>query len=123
MLQAACSNCPAQGLGQDDSGDGFWSQFGEQLAKTIPTWSAAGAQILAQKAIQPGTYIQTPQGGVTYVQPAGSTTPIFAATSTLVGGKITAGSAAPFGDTSTVLIIGLGIVGVFMLVSLMKGRR
>jgi hypothetical protein len=91
-------------------------------AALINLLNTSGQAILRQST-PGGTYIQGADGSVYYRQPDGSNVPILGVSETLVGGKITAGTAAPFGDTSTVLIIGLGLVGVFMLVSLMKGRR
>ena len=88
---------------------------------TVGRIRQAGANALVTASLPRGYYQQSAAGDITYVQPEGSTALVpFVAGATVSKSSLTAGTAATFSDTSTVLIIGLGIVGVFLLVSAMK---
>lgn len=93
------------------------------LADLIRMYGAAGASVIQQNALRGGVYTQSANGDITYVQPDGSTAIIpFTAGATVSKTNLQAAAGAPFSDTSTVLIIGLGLAGVFMLFSALRKK-
>lgn len=89
-------------------------------SSTVASLLSTAEQAILRATTPGGTYIQGADGSIYYRQPDGSNVPILSTGQTLVGGKINTAGAAAFSDTSTVLIVGLGIVGVFLIVSAMR---
>jgi hypothetical protein len=102
---ANCAPCAGSGLGDDTSGFSL-SKF---IADQIASWSKTGQDILKAENLPRGVYTQTgPYGTTTYIQPAGTSQNVFAAT----GGTLAAQASPGMG---LILLGGAALLLVFLL--------
>ena len=108
MMPCSRPSCTPVGVGEL----GFdWGAF---ISEQVGSWSKTGQNILTSQNLPRGVYQQTTPGGggITYVQPAGTSQNIFGAT----GGAVSAQASPGIG---IILIGGAALLLVFMLA---KGR-
>jgi len=98
------------------------SGSGIDLNKLLQGAFGTAEAVIMQNNLSPGVYTQGPNGQIYYKQPTGNAQNILGVSQTNVSANTGAAVTTSSGVSGTVMVVGLGIVAVFLFVNMGKNR-